>query len=80
MKTFYFNTGVLSHNKPLGLMKGQMWKGGTMQIPFDCKDVPENAIFKHASDESEKDLPDNWIRREMFNTTMVSKYAFFLIP
>jgi hypothetical protein len=83
MKTFYFNTGVqpYKHNPPVKLSPGHVMRGGTMQIPFDCDDVPDNAIFKFACDNpklKESEYP-NWIVREMFNTAMVSKYAYFLV-
>lgn len=79
MKTFYFNTGVKPENRQgVGLCPGQIWRG-TLQIPFDCDDVPDNAVFQFASDQTAPG-DEHLIRREMHNTTMVSKYAFFQIP
>ena len=84
MKTFYFNTGVrpFDHNPPAGMafMKGFKDSGnGVYVIPFDCEDVPDNAIFQYACDHV---IPgdEHLLKREMFNTALVSKYAFFLIP
>ena len=83
MKTFYFNTGVrpFIHNPPVKLSAGQIMKGGTMQIPFDCEDVPEGAIFKFACEN--KDLREskypNYIVREIHNSTLIAKYAYFQI-
>lgn len=84
MKTFYFNTGVrrdLHNNPPVPLMKGQIWSmNGVKVIPFDC-DAPENAVFKFACDNPnlpEADL-DGWIVREIYNSTLISKYAYFSV-
>ena len=79
MKTFYFNTGVQSYMVILPLMKGHIIKGGTMQIPFDCDDVPNKATFLYAQDTPPEIQHPNIIFREMHNTAMVSKYAFFRI-
>lgn len=79
MKTFYFNTGVRPYahtNPPLGLMPYQVIRGDTVQIPFDVEDVPECAVFRHASGHSEPEYP-NWIVREIHNSGMCSKYAHF---
>jgi cytochrome c-type biogenesis protein CcmE len=73
-KTFYFNTGVTI----VAPSKGQIRKGGTNQIPFECDDVPDGATFMYACDNpSLKQYGQDVIVREMFNTTIVSKYAYF---
>ena len=77
MKTFYFNTGVKPENRT-HLAKGAVWRG-TMQFPFDCEDVPDGAVFQFASDQTAPG-DEHLLRREMHNTTMVSKYAFFKLP
>jgi len=82
MKTFRFNTGVrpYSFSPPVHVMKGNIVDGnGVMQIPFDCEDVPDNAVFEFACDHTPPGS-EHLLRREMHNTNMVSKYAFFRIP
>ena len=77
MKTFYFNTGVTAPYLN-NLSKGQVVKGGTMQIPFDVPDsVPDNAVLKCLCDN--KDLYPELLCVEVSNTSMVSKYAFFFV-
>jgi hypothetical protein len=79
MRTFYFNTGVKPENRRgVGLCAGQVWRGGTLQIPFDCENVPDNASFQFACDHTPPGN-EHLLRREMHNTTMVSKYAFFQV-
>jgi hypothetical protein len=77
MKTFYFNTGVRPGASPL--YGKQIWKDGTKQIPFDVEDVPENASLMFLCNNPE--LPESKIScvivREVFNTDMCSKYAYF---
>ncbi len=77
MKTFYFDTGVkpYAHNPPVKLGKRQILRG-TIQIPFDCEDVPEGARFLHGSDDPNPSHA-NEIVREIHNSTLVSKYAHF---
>lgn len=81
MRTFYFNTGVrpYDHSPPVKAMPGNVIRGGTLQIPFDCADVPEGSVFEYASDGTQA-LAACFIRREMHNTNMVSKYAVFRLP
>lgn len=81
MKTFYFNTGVqpYKHNPPVPLCEGHVMRGGTMQIPFDCEDVPANATFVYASDNPESKRESNLICREIHNSALCSKYAFFKV-
>lgn len=78
MKTFYFNTGVKPENRN-GLCPGQVWRGGTMQMPFDCEDVPDNASFQFACDHTPPG-DEHLLRREIHNTALLSKYAFFRLP
>lgn len=83
MKTFYFDTGVTPKNRT-ELCKGQVWKNGTMQIPFDVPDsVPSNALLlglsNHLDSFGYSDAKNYIIRVEASNTAMVSKYAFFRV-
>lgn len=84
MKKFIFNTGVrvYDHNPPVPIMPGQeLSSNGVKVIPFYCEDVPDNAIFKYASDsETLADDYPNVIRREIHHSVLNSKYAYFIIP
>ena len=76
MKTFIFNTGV---KNPKVLMKGhKLAPNGVMVIPFDCDNVPDNATFKFAADYPEL-AKNGIICREIQNSALISKYAFFQI-
>jgi hypothetical protein len=83
MKTFYFNTGVVISRESLIIghlmLNGEISRNGTVQIPFDCEDVPENAIFVFAC--NNPNLPesknDRVIVREIHNSGLLSKYAYF---
>ena len=79
MKTFYFDTGVqpYKHNPPVKLSKGQFMRGGTMQIPFDCENVPENATFLYACDDPDSSRDKSLIVREIHNSGLCSKFAVF---
>jgi hypothetical protein len=56
-KTFYFDTGVRPYNfNPPVKPYGRQIIRGTIQIPFICEDVPDNAFFKFACDNGE--LPE----------------------
>lgn len=80
-RTFYFNTGVSQRMYGyVPLCEGQIWMGGTKQIPFDCYNVPEGATFEFACDYP--DLPESQtcIVREIHNSTLISKYAYFTNP
>jgi hypothetical protein len=83
MKTYYFNTGVkpFDHNPPAGMafMDGFKDSGnGVYVIPFDCEDVPENARFLYSCDTPIPSMmSDDVIVREIHNSKMMSKYAFF---
>jgi hypothetical protein len=76
-KTFYFNTGVRPyiHNPPVKVGPGQIIKGGTLQIPFDCEDVPENAFFKFGCDDP--NIRGGYLVRPILNSTLLSKFAYF---
>tara|TARA_R110000851_G_scaffold39729_7_gene100724 strand:+ start:1432 stop:1716 length:285 start_codon:yes stop_codon:yes gene_type:complete len=85
-RTFYFNTGVKPWNTN-GLFGRQVWKDGTKQIPFECQDVPEGAVFLMGS--SSEEVPSGYghsriIRREIKDWEdglgMMSKYAYFRLP
>jgi hypothetical protein len=82
MNKFYFNTGVNPSNVinfpyDYHKEKGDVIRG-TLLIPFEC-DAPADATFMFACDNP--NLPEaqnnNIIVREMFNTNMQSKYAYF---
>ncbi|HLO91600.1 MAG TPA: hypothetical protein VK172_10595 [Lentimicrobium sp.] len=87
IKRFYFNTGVRPEtvfNPPFPYEyhrnKGNVIRG-TLLIPFDCDNVPDNASFYMACDNPE--LPEaknpNIIVREIVGGNMVSKYAYFRV-
>ena len=76
MKTFYFNTGVRPESGAK-LQDGQVWLNGTKQIPFDCKDVPEDSTFLCACDKENLYTQENVIMREIYNSTIISKFAYF---
>lgn len=88
MNTFYFDTGVKPYcencfglnGKPIGLYGRQVWRGGTKQIPFDY-DAPLNATFLFACDNPDlgESKLENVIVREIFNSDLLSKYAYFRI-
>lgn len=76
-RTFHFNTGVRKQDpshQPAGIDSGN----GVYHIPFDCIDVPPQAVFKYAC--NNPDLkPGNplVLVREIHNSQIVSKYAYF---
>lgn len=80
LRKFYFDTGVTryGHNPPVPLCKGQEWSpNGVKVIPFYCKDVPEGAEFMFGCDDIIiTDIP-NVIYREILNSSLISKYAYF---
>lgn len=82
MKTFYFSSGV-KVSEP-NAIKGIVSPNGVISIPFQCEDVPDNAIFKFACDYPELNKDNTYIVREIHNlpgyTTLMSKYAFFIVP
>jgi hypothetical protein len=80
-KTFYFNTGVRI-GSGAALCQGQIWRDGVKMIPFDCENVPDGAVFMFACDTAnapESKLPC-FIAREIYSTSLLSKYAYFQIP
>ena len=79
MNTFYFNTGVKYSDYPY-ILDGQVYKGGTKQIPFDCE-APETAKLLYLCDNPnlESSKNENIGVYPVFNTTMCSKYAYFLL-
>jgi len=89
-RTFYFNTGVrpgipaneahMKGAKPVPLMPGQVWLNGTKQIPYDCEDVPDGAVPTFFADSPDLHPHSGYIVRELHNTAMISKYAYFLKP
>jgi len=83
MRRFQFNTGVrpFDHSPPAGMafMKGYEDSGnGVYVIPFYCEDVPDNAVFQYACDH---DIPgdESLLKREIHNSVLISKYAYFKI-
>jgi hypothetical protein len=76
MKRFYFNTGVKYSDYPY-LCEGQIERGGTKQIPFDCEDVPEGAQFKFACDDPNLYPEAGYVVRPILNNALHSKYAYF---
>ena len=87
IKTFYFDTGVKpidtswrphhSGTREIPLCKGQVWRNGTKQIPFDCEDVPDGATFAFACDYPDMKGYEGFIIRQIHNSTLISKYAYF---
>jgi hypothetical protein len=79
MSTFYFNTGVKpNYPAPRG---GKLFEG-VWQIPFECNDVPEDAVFLYAA--NNPNLADNYeniICREIEGDKELlhSRYAYFMI-
>lgn len=85
MKTFYFNTGVrpetvlnfpYEHHRKVGNVIR-----GTLLIPFECDNVPDDATFMYAC--GKNDLPilgrADVICREIVGGNMCSKYAYFTL-
>jgi len=84
MNKFYFNTGVKPQNItsfPYEYHKrvGNVIRG-TLLIPFEC-DAPENATFLYACDNPKLPASDaNNIKVcEIFNSNLLSKYAYFRV-
>jgi len=86
MNKFYFNTGVnafrtinfpFEYHKKVGNV---IQNNGTLVCPFEC-DAPENATLMFCCDNPNLDesKASNVIVREMFNTSMVSKYAYLKV-
>lgn len=80
MNRFYFNTGVRPESGS-PVYADQVWRNGTKQIPFDA-DAPANACLMFMCDDPnrlEAQIPGVLVR-EVFNTSMVSKYAYLRVP
>ena len=67
MKTFYFYTGVNPRDYP----------NSPTSIPFDCEDVPDNYKFDFACDNPNIRHDETCIVREIHNSRLLSKYAYF---
>jgi hypothetical protein len=82
MKTFYFDTGVVpyGHIPPIVLSEGEVWRGGTKQIPFQCEDVPDDAIFQFACSNPSLNESKYLLVRKIHNSALVSEYAYFQVP
>ncbi len=85
MQTFYFNTGVklfkmeyADMGKPKYYAPTDKIINGERYIPFDCEDVPEGASFMYACDNP--GLSSRAIVREIHNSSLCSKYAYFTNP
>lgn len=83
MKTFYFNTGVKQGVNPYlditATARPKKDGGYVMHIPFECEDVPESATFVFACDNPNLENHPDKIVREIFNSKLISKYAYFKI-
>jgi len=81
LQKFYFDTGVqrYMHNPPIPLAEGQEWSSNDVKvIPFYCENVPETAEFMYVCDTPELDKDNSSvIVREIYNSTLLSKYAYF---
>jgi len=84
MPTFLFNTGVRVYEMEYADKGKQKYYAptdkiinGQRNIPFDCEDVPEGYTFEFASPYDNVPTYGDYIKREMFNTTMCSKWAYF---
>lgn len=78
LNKFYFNTGVKPGTAPL--YADHVWRNGTMQIPFECE-APKDAELMFCCDNpnlSESKIP-NIIVCKMFNTSILSEYAYMRI-
>lgn len=81
MRTFYFNTGVrpFNHTPPAGMayLKGFKDSGnGVFVIPFDC-DIEDNVVFEFACDNPSLYPNSEYLVREIHNSILLSKYAYF---
>lgn len=86
LNKFYFHTGVnayktpnfpFDYHKKVGNVIGVT---GELLIPFECE-APENATLMFLTDYdnlSESRLPNVRVYR-VYNTTLVSKYAYFML-
>lgn len=79
---FYFDTGVRPNHfatPPIIAREGQVVKGGTIQIPFECDDVPIGSTFLYACDGQKEEI-NGIIKREIKNSVLISKFAYFRLP
>lgn len=80
MKTFHFNTGVNCRTTEQHVSEGIDSGNGVIVIPFDCEDVPERAEFAFACNSPNIKKDDTgFIVREIHNSRLLSKYAYFKI-
>lgn len=76
MKKYYFNTGVkISANS--NILGGIDSDNGIIVIPFECENVPEGATFAFACNNPAVEYSKNMIVREIHNSKLASKYAYF---
>lgn len=57
-------------------IKGRISPNGVMMIPFYCKGVPANAVFKYASPFK---LENGLFCTEIVKGELESKYAYFVV-
>lgn len=76
MRTMYFDTGCTPANSP-HLFKGQVWRNGTKQIPFDV-DAPESAtlMFLCSNPNEPEALMPGVIVRKVHSTYLENYYAY----
>lgn len=77
--TFYFNTGVKFSDYPF-LSVGQIQRGGTKQIPFECDNIPEKATFAFACDNPQIPGFERYIVAPIVSEGLLSKFAYFNKP
>lgn len=88
ISTFFFNTGVRPNwgaTPPIRASArfGQVEKGGTIQIPFQVENVPENAHLLFLCDNPdlpEGKAPNHTVAKLLPGSGMVSQYAYFRLP
>ena len=82
MRTFKFNTGVKCADTNRGLSKGEILStNGVILIPFSC-DIPDDldVTFLFGCDSLNAPYKENnFIVKEIFNSTIISKYAYFRV-
>ena len=80
-KTYYFNTGV---KQSLGFQTtnlGDKFINGELHKPFDCEEVPEGSTLAFLCTVDTIYRGQNlYIVREISNTVMESKFAYFTKP
>lgn len=79
-RTFYFNTGVKSHNSAY-MEPGDIRDAHDQRlIPFICEDVPDGATFAFGADEPNLHPDAGYIVRPIVGGNLLSKYAYFQTP